>query len=70
MAFGSEPAGNGGETLRMSFWDQHDSGSCAVYLDIGLIDFLIVERPCHPDTLDIAGNEEEICSILVVCSKP
>lgn len=41
-----------------------------VYIDIGLIDLLIVECPFHPDAFDIARNEEEICFILVECSKP
>jgi hypothetical protein len=41
-----------------------------VYLDIGLIDFLIIERPCHANTLDITRNKEKICLILVECSEP
>jgi hypothetical protein len=70
MAFDSEPAGIGGEALRMSFWNTHDSNNRVAYLDIGLIDFLIAECTCHPDTLHITWNEEEICFILVEGSKP
>jgi hypothetical protein len=40
------------------------------YLDIGLIDFLIIECPCHANALNITRNKEKICLILVECSEP